>query len=153
MLESRQRNVSGPRGSAHRAHATWACGLALLWLAGCAAEAPTLDPLPLSTDCACAGGACPTSVCDISVELEAATCGSQLKHVELLIDDELESAIWVPGDALRTCATIPRGAKATMVARSDTGWGWEDPIECPAAEVGETQGPTITRVLHCVTAP
>lgn len=127
--------------------------LAPIWLAGCGAEAPTLDPVPLATSCACAGAACPTSVCDVSIELEAATCGALVNKVELMIDDQLEPTIWVPGDILHSCATIPRGAKATMVARSDTGWAWEDPLECPVADAGDTQGPTITRVLHCVVGP
>ncbi len=136
--------------------AVWARRATLLAVAsalaaGCATDAPALDALPLAGSCACVDGVCPANVCDVSVELEAATCGAVVNQVEVMLDDRLEPAIWVPGATLRSCGTLARGAKATLVGRSDTGWAWDDIVECPAAAAGETKGPTIVRVLHCVT--
>ncbi len=123
------------------------CGAA----AACAAEAPTLDPLPLATDCACAaaGGSCPVTVCDVQIRVEAATCDGELAAVEVLIDGRLEPQVLLPGMAARSCSTVARGATAEIVARADTGWRWLETLTCPAATAGETQGPTLDRVLHC----
>lgn len=128
------------------AFALWLCAAVMT---GCVAAAPTLDPLPLAADCACADGACPVAVCDVSIEVEAATCASEVDKVEILIGDTLEPAIFVPGQLGRTCATIPRGGKAWLRARADKAWSWEEELTCPAAAPGETSGPTIARVLHC----
>lgn len=146
--------AAGPGVAGTLAVGRWTLMLALVGaVAGCTAQAPGLDALPLAEACACVGGTCPTNVCDVSVELEAATCGTVVEHVEVMLDDKLEPAIWVPGDTLRSCTAIARGAKATLVGRSDTGWAWDDEVQCPAAAAGETSGPTIVRVLHCVSGP
>ncbi len=128
--------------------------VALLALFGvpvaCAAEAPTLDPLPLATDCVCAAaGSCPLTVCDVQILVEADTCGGELAAVEVLINGRLEPEVLRSGTAARSCSTVARGATAEIIARADTGWRWLESVACPAATPGESEGPTLERVLHC----
>ncbi|MCO4762338.1 MAG: hypothetical protein KC502_12585 [Myxococcales bacterium] len=123
-----------------------------LLIAGCAVEQTALDPLPFGA-CLC-DGACPTTVCDIEIELDKDTCKDQLDIVEIMIGKQLETTIWEPGLRQRSCGTIKRGAQADFFARADTGWRWQESISCPAAgDRVETKGPTIVRVLHCSTQP
>ncbi len=100
------------------------------------------------------GAACPTSVCDLRVEVDKETCGSEVGLVEVLISGQLEQSIWKPGDAKRTCSTIARGGKALFIARADTAWQWKEEIACPAPDGSlETSGPTVVRILHCTSEP
>ena len=136
--------------------------VALLLCVGCAAEVAPIAPLPFGA-CACqenaageatGGSACPTSVCDLQVEIDPGSCGSKVGLVEILIGGQLEPNIWKPGDKTRTCATIPRGGKGQFVARADTAWQWKEEIACPAPDgTAEKTGPTIVRVLHCTSEP
>lgn len=126
----------------------WAM-LVTLMAASCTAEAPTIDALPLAGPCLCEGGTCPATVCDILLTVEAETCEGSVEVVEVMLGETLEPTMLAPGQSARTCATIPRGETALMRARADAAWSWEEPIACPAAAPGETQGPTIARILHC----
>ncbi len=125
------------------------------WVCACQADA-VIDPLPFGT-CACGetgGGACPTTVCDLRIEVAGDSCQGELTRLEVMVGDRLETSIWKPGDSLRTCATIERGQSATVFARADTAWQWSEEISCPLPAGGaETEGPTIARVLHCLTGP
>lgn len=126
------------------------CALALLW--GCA------DGVPLAAvktpTCKCAPPApCPTNVCDLQIEVSAKTCTGQVSKVEVLVGDELEPEVFTLGNARRTCATVPRGATVALHARSDTTWQWVEDVVCPASAAGDSQGPTVVRVLNCSVAP
>lgn len=98
-------------------------------------------------------GACPPQVCDVQIELEAATCGRSVELVEVLVNGKLEPGLWRPGQRLRTCATVARGAAATLDARSDGSWRWQHEVSCPPLQQGEAAGYTIVRVLHCKSVP
>ncbi len=135
--------------------------VAVLVCVGCATAVAPIDPLPFGA-CACqdaagaatVGSTCPTSVCDLQVEVDPESCGSKVALVEILIGGQLEPNIWKPGDKTRTCATIPRGGTGQFIARADTAWQWREAITCPAPDgATEKNGPTIVRVLHCTSEP
>ncbi len=119
-------------------------------LAGCA-QGTRLDPVRIGP-CLCQGASCPTSVCDLQIDVSKQTCGGRVQHVEVLLGEQLEADTFQPGAARRTCATIPRGQTLRMSARADTDWQWVEDVSCPAAADGETVGPTLLRVLDCTEA-
>lgn len=130
-------------------------GVALLLApcAGCAADSVPLAELPFG-QCVCQQGEkgeCPVDVCDLQLEVEAATCAGKVELVEIMIGAELERHIWVPGEPARTCATVKRGESFKVVARADTAWAWMPEIACPAQGAADAKtGETISRVLQCV---
>ena len=125
---------------------------AALWLvaAGCSVESTTLEPLPLATDCRCEGEVCPVDVCGVRLTVEAESCEGKVGAVEIMLGETLEPHVWRPGDTVTACASIGRGQAVTMHARADKGWKWTEEVFCPDPEAGQTVGPAITRILHCV---
>ncbi len=126
------------------------CAALLLSAGGCAVESPTLEPLPLATDCRCEGEVCPIDVCGVRLTVEAESCQGKVGAVEIMLGETLEPHVWQPGDTVTACASIARGKAVTMQARADKGWKWTEEVFCPDPEAGQTVGPTITRILHCV---
>lgn len=124
------------------------CSAALC--AGCA-QGARLDPVRVGP-CLCQGATCPTSVCDLQIEVSKQTCAGRVQQVEVLLGEQLEADTFLPGTARRTCATIPRGQTLRMTARADTDWQWVEDVTCPASTDGETAGPTLSRVLDCTEA-
>ena len=118
------------------------------------ADAPVpLDPLPTPT-CKCQPPApCPKDVCDVQIDVAKVTCATEVGRVEVMIGTTLEPATFFPGEARRTCATIPRGTQARLVARADTLWQWVEQVACPPASAADTAGVTLVRVLSCAVAP
>lgn len=130
------------------------CAMVALWLvAGCGSEAPELAKYDFGS-CACQAGEttiCPVDVCDLRLEIEAASCAGEVNLVEIQIGPYLEKHIWVPGVPARTCATVKRGESFELVARADTAWRWTPSIPCPdQVEAGATEGTTVSRVLQCI---
>lgn len=123
-----------------------------LALAGCVdGVAPAAPKSPI---CKCAPpAACPANVCDLQIDVSAKTCSGQVSKVEVLIGDELEPEVFEVGTPRRSCATMARGATVSLRARSDTTWQWVEDVVCPAAAMGDVQGPTVVRVLNCTVAP
>ena len=121
--------------------------LALGLCAGCA-QGTRLDAVRIGP-CACQAASCPTSVCDLQIEVSKQTCGGHVQQVEVLLGEQLEADAYLPGVPRRTCATIPRGQTLRMSARADSNWQWIEDIHCPATLDGETVGPTLQRILDC----
>ncbi len=131
--------------------ATSTLALLLAVLGGC--QTGVAPGAPKTPTCQCsATDPCPTSRCDLQIELSAATCGGQAATVEVMVGDELEPETYAVGKPRRSCATLARGATALLQARSNTTWQWAEEVICPAASPGDTQGPTIVRVLNCTAA-
>ena len=127
---------------------------ALVWV-GCGSDVPELADLPFG-ECACQQSdppRCPVDVCDLRLEIEAATCQGEVNLVEIQIGAQLEKHIWVPGKPAHSCTTVKRGGSFELVARADTAWRWGPTIACPAqTDPTEMVGPTVSRVLQCIPA-
>ncbi len=117
---------------------------------GCQTGTPPDAPKAPTCQCS-ANEPCPTSRCDLQIELSSATCKGQADYAEVLIGGELEPDRYDLGKPRRSCATLARGATAMLQARSNTTWQWAEEVVCPAAAPGDVQGPTIVRVLNCTT--
>ncbi len=141
---------SDKRGSLWRT--AWLGASVATLVGGCVAGVPVDSP-KVASACQCSPPQpCPTSVCDVQIDVSAKTCGGEVSEVEVLIGDELEPVAFVPGEPKRTCATIPRGSTRMLRARADSRWQWQEEVACPPAAAGDTIGPTVVRVLNCVAA-